>query len=250
MTDERLIHNQGEDELSSKKQEEKEEEEDLLKGSNQTLIRQSLATLLRRPLMQSSYYSVSGLVGASLVGSYGGFLFHTVLHVQAILVLGPMGAAQGLLQACREIVLDSGLASRVGRQVYAKSLQLVQDEKDSSQNLKQAIEHLRESYPLTESIITGEGIVGYLAQTFLGLFLPNVGQVFDQVEKAIDWSEEHQQELADTEIVARATTGYIDAYLRDKESLVTTTGTIVYTTIATVSLFVSAGVGSLFDFVT
>ena len=249
MTDERIIRNEDEDGVNKKKEEENEEE-DLLKGSNQTLIRKSLAILLRRPLLQSCYYSVSGMVGASLVGSYGGFLFHTMLYAQAIFVLGPMGAAQGLLQACREIVLDSGLAARVGRQVYDKSLQLVQDEQHSSQNIKQAIEHLRESYPLTESIITGEGIVGYLAQTFLGLFLPNVGQVFDQVEKAIDWSEDHGEELADTEIVARATTGYIDAYLRDKQNLVTTAGTVLYTSIAAISLFVSAGVGSLFDLVT
>ena len=248
MTDESIVNHDPEPQ--DNKETEEEEEEEPLKGSNQTLIRKFFFTLLRRPLMGSCYYSVAGLVGASVVGSYGGFIFHATLYAQAIFVLGPMGAAQGLLTACREVVLDSGLAARVGREVYNKAVKLVQDKQSPSQNLKEAIENLRESYPMAESIITGEGILGFLAQTFLGLFLPNVGEIFDQIEKAIDWSEDHETELADTEIVARATTGYIEAYIRDKENTVTTVGGLLYTTIAGVSLFVSAGVGSLFDLVT
>lgn len=210
-------------------------------------IRESFVTLLLRPVLSSCYYSMSGMVGASLVGPYGGFLFRWTLHAQAILVLGPTGAAQGLVQASREIVLNSGVAARLGQQVYQQALQLVQDDEHESKNVKQALEHLRESYPMAKSILTGDGVLGYLTQTVLGLFLPNIGEIFNQVEKAVEWSEEHEEELADTEIVARVTTEYIDAYLNEKERFITTAGTILHSAIAGVSFVVSVAIGSLFE---
>eukprot|EP00977_Amphora_coffeiformis_P019472 scaffold7281_cov171-Amphora_coffeaeformis.AAC.6 len=222
-------------------------EDEPLKGSNQNLLRRSLFLLLRRPLVGSFWCSVSGLVGASIVGPFGGLFFHTTLNAEAIFLLGPAGAARGLLLACREIVIGSGLAARVGREVYEKALSYVQDEENPSQNIKEAIENLREKYPLSQLIITGEGVLGFFAQWVLGLFLPQVGQILDEIEKAIDWSEEHEEQLEDKNIIARATVGYLEKYIGQKEKLVTTGVTVLYTSIAGVSFLIGFGIGSLFQ---
>ena len=225
----------------------KDSEDEPLKGSNQKLLRQTWFLLLRRPLVGSFYCSVTGLVGASIIGSHGGLFFQTTLYAEAIFVLGPAGAARGLLLALREIVIESGLAARVGREVYEKALSYVQDEENPSQNLKEAIKNLRESSPISQSIVTGEGYLGFFAQWFLGFFLPQVGQIFDEIEKAIDWSEEHEEELEDKDIIARATTGYIEKYIAEKGEFVTTAATVLYTSIAGVSFIISVGTGSLFE---
>ena len=218
-----------------------DDKNDPLKRNNQELIREYFLLLLRRPFLGSLAHTATGCVGASVVG--GGVIFHTTLYFEAFFILGPLGAAKGLLSATREIVLESGVVADAGRHIYAKALEIIQNEDEPAQNIKEAIQNIRETYPLAETLITGEGFLGYLAQTFLGLFLPSIGQVFDQIEEAITWSDEHKEELEDSEIIARAATGFIDAHIRAKEQLVSTVGTTLYGTIAGMGLVLSLVTG-------
>lgn len=240
------------DEKSDKKEKGDDEQEDVgakdhLQGHNESLIRQSCLVLLRRPLLTSCSYTLGGFVGAAIVGPHGGFLFHTTLHLQAIVILGPLGAAHGLLSATRQVVVTSGWTQRLGRDIYDRALSVVQDDEAPSQTIPQALDHLRASNPMANSILTGDGWLGWTVQTALGIFLPTIGQVVDQIEQAIDWSEQHDQELVDRDIIARATTGFVETYLQDTERWIQSTGTLLYAAIATVSFTLSVGVSSLFS---
>lgn len=51
----------------------------------------------------------------------------------------------------------------------------------------------------------------------MSLVLPmNVSNIFDQIEASVSWSEEHDEKLDHADIIARATTEYLDDDIQGK----------------------------------
>mmetsp|Transcript_27075 Transcript_27075/g.45118 ORF Transcript_27075/g.45118 Transcript_27075/m.45118 type:complete len:237 (+) Transcript_27075:101-811(+) len=211
-------------------------------------LNESLTTLIRRPIFHACCYSTGGILGAYFLGS--SIFVRTLLYADAIFVLGPLGAARGLISATRTVMIDSGIASNVGRGIYNAALEVVeQDQEDgdkaaSSGNLREAIQTLRETYPLADAFILGEGFIGSVSRYVANWFLPNVGDVFHQIDDAVALAEKHGEALQDAEVVALATRGVLDSYLHQKENFVLNLGLFLYSTVAGVTYTLNYGFGA------
>jgi hypothetical protein len=75
--------------------------------------------------------------------------------MEAIFLLRPMGAANGLLSAARSIVLESGMAARVGREVYQKALDILFKTKQSHLRTSKKPLRTSERRILSEFLATG-----------------------------------------------------------------------------------------------
>lgn len=215
-----------------------------MEQKTERFLNEALTLLIRRPIYGSLKWSLSGMASASILGT-GRAMFQATLYTEAFFLLGPIGAARGFCSAAREMMIDRSMAAntpgclifKAARRMLEKQQRWKQDkEQPTTINLREAIQKLRTNYPLAESLVRGKGFLGAMSRHLLRFFLPRSAVVFDQMDVAIVWAEEQQTEDEGYEVVARATSCCLDAYIRQKEDLVTTFWLLLYVTLSGISV--------------
>jgi hypothetical protein len=181
-----------------------------------------------------------GIIVASII-EYA-FVTWLVLLADAIFVLGPLGLALGLISAAREIFFRRGLADAIGRKIY-KSVAKVIGGKKNPISLRSALETLRRTHSILDSVLTSNGIIGWIARKLIGYSLPASPVVISSIIDIV--SSEENRDKDGVELVTWATSRFLDAYVVEKSQNLVIMGLLLYSGIATCGFILAFGFQSI-----
>jgi hypothetical protein len=198
--------------------------------------------LVQRLFLGWLIFTGLGILVASII-DYA-FVPWVVLLADAIFVLGPLGLALGLISAAREIFFRQGLADTIGRKIYKSVAKVIGGEKNRI-SLRSALETMRRTYSILDSVLTSNGIIGWIARKLIGYSLPASPVVISSIIDIV--SSDASKDKDDVELITWATSRFLDAYVMEKSQNLMIMGLLLYSGIASCGFLLDFGLKSFVD---
>lgn len=202
----------------------------------------SASTALKRSLIGACMFGGTGIVvGAAtppLLFKMGLIYSSSVIQTSffaGALVLTPVGAADGVLNEARVSLVQSGVASDFGRDLFQRTRENMGDVWNESQAAGLSLLDKWAASPLTKQALSS--------------FVPSTVNMMDEIKQAVDSQaiEGNIKDLDLAEVAAKASASYCDIFLNDMRHTVLRSGGLLYVLVLGAGIAVDFAYGTILE---